>query len=100
MTTDLEALEKASTNERRCQWRACLEPALLAELHALRNVMATLDGDGGHAQMESTPEQTQGRGYAAIEALRKVVAVARERCDSAVLAWAPELRAALAKVKP
>jgi hypothetical protein len=60
-------------------------PGLIAELRALREVMAVLDRDGGHAQEASTPEQTKARairdahaaGYA--EAVADVVAWLEER---------------------
>lgn len=89
-------------------------PALIAELRALREVVAVIDRDGGHAQAASTPEQTQARAEAAVYALKAVAAAGRtvdkqdwdtllEDCDPEAH---PEeaadalnnLRAALAKV--
>jgi hypothetical protein len=53
-------------------------PGLIAELRALREVIAVLDRDGGHAQEASTPEQTKARTLSAIYALREVAEAARE----------------------
>jgi len=74
-------------------------PGLIAELRALREVIAVLDRDGGHAQEASTPEQTKARALSAIYALREVAEAARAAIGSRFGPIdAPRLRAALAKV--
>jgi hypothetical protein len=80
-------------------------PGVIAELKTLREVMAVLDRDGGHAQEASTPEQTKERALTAIYALREVAEAAREHeeMDQPGMTTLRDhardaLRAALAKV--